>query len=121
MPMGSTSAVPTWIVVFIAAFVATGSTTVAARPFLAALLVPCSSSIAALCRSTCGVTRLDANDGHLSLATRTCLARSAWTLSALSVPPVHVGKQRHRSFRPLPTHRTCGAEMDGVPVEADQL
>src|SRR6266487_1802219 len=47
----------------------------------------CSSSIAALCLSTCGDTRLDANDGHLSRATRTCLASSDWTLSALSRSP----------------------------------
>jgi hypothetical protein len=42
---------------------------------------PCRSSIAAVCLKTCGDTRLDFNDGHLSPATRTYLARSDWTLS----------------------------------------
>src|SRR5262245_14093554 len=105
----------------------------------------CGSFIAALCRKTCGDTRLDASDRHLSVAARTCLARSACTLSALRRPPV--GKQRLRrascrllepflqgdtpvpgqwcaallsSFTNAP-HMSAGAEMDGVPVEADQL
>jgi len=45
---------------------------------------PARSSIAAVCLSTCGDTRLDANDGHLSMAIRTYLANSDWTLSALT-------------------------------------
>ena len=43
----------------------------------------CSSSIAALCLSTCGDTRFDFNYGQLSPATCTCFASSDWTLSAL--------------------------------------
>src|ERR1051326_3532044 len=90
----------------------------------------CSSSIAALCLSTCGDTRLDANDGHLSRAMLACLARSDWTLSALSRPPWTLGNNAlaprragslshawrvhraselsgvHRSFRPFARHRT---------------
>src|SRR5215472_17538844 len=90
----------------------------------------CRSSIAAVCLKMCGDTRLDFNDGHLSLATRTYLASSAWTLSALSRPPCTLGNNAfasylidslshalrasraclvsgvHRSLRPLPTHRT---------------
>src|SRR5580692_591693 len=87
------------------------------------------SSIAALCLSTCGDTCFDFNDGQLSPATRTCFARSDWTLSALSrppctlgnkaIPPFRAGSLSHawsarranvvsgvvRSFRPLATHR----------------
>jgi hypothetical protein len=50
-------------------------------------LADLSSSIAALCLSTCGDTRLDRDDGHLSLAACTYLASRDWTLSALSWPP----------------------------------
>ena len=91
----------------------------------------CSSSIAALCLSTCGDTRFDFNDGQLSPATCTCFANSDWMLSALSrppctlgnkaVPPFRTGSLSHtwsarrarvvsgvvRSFRPLPTQCTC--------------
>ena len=98
---------------------------------ITALSTPaCSSSIAALCLSTCGDTRLDFNDGQLSPAARTCFASNDWTLSALSRPPCTLGnnavapfragslshawralrtmcgQRRARSFRPLPTHRT---------------
>jgi hypothetical protein len=43
--------------------------------------------------ATCGDTRLDFNDGHLSLATRTYLASSDWTLSALRRPPCMLGNK----------------------------
>jgi hypothetical protein len=42
---------------------------------------------------TCGDTRLDFNDGYLSLATRTYLASSDWTLSALRLPPCTLGNK----------------------------
>jgi hypothetical protein len=93
------------------------------RPPAATPLQRCASARAAIPAWTI-------NDEHLSLATRTCSARSDWTLSALSRPPCTLGNNAlapcrdgslshawrairtcvvsgvHRSFRPLPTHRT---------------
>src|SRR5262245_48522794 len=57
----------------------------------------CKSSIAAVCLKTCGDTRLDFNDGYLSLATLTYLARSDWTLSALRRLPCMLGNKGARS------------------------
>ena len=54
----------------------------------------------ALSLSTCGDTRLDTNDGHLSRATRTCLVKSDWTLSALRRPPCTLGNSAFAVERP---------------------
>ena len=62
----------------------------------------CSSSIAALCLSTCGDTRLDFNDGHVSLAARMCLASNDWMLSSLNRPPCTLGLNAVAPFRADP-------------------
>ena len=86
----------------------------------------CSSSIAALCLSTCGETRLDFNDGHVSLAARTCLASNYWMLSSLNRPACTLGLNAVAPFRAVPepclesTPNMCGQRRASIfPPLAD--
>ncbi len=92
----------------------------------------CSSRIAAVCRSTCGLTVLVAIDGHASAAVVVCSASRRWSASRLSARPVRVGNAGSsgcparsvsqarrtatvclvsgvmRCLRPFPRQLTCG-------------
>jgi hypothetical protein len=50
------------------------------------------SSVPAVWRKQCGVTRFSFNAGHLSLATATCFANRYCTPSGLSLVPLAFGK-----------------------------
>ena len=48
--------------------------------------------MAAVWRSTCGVTRFFISEEHFTRAAATCLFTRSWTASALSLPPERLGK-----------------------------
>lgn len=61
-------------------------------------MAACSNSIAALGRSTCGVTRLFFSVVHVCCATTTYFETRYWTESELSRPPQPYGNRSERSF-----------------------
>jgi hypothetical protein len=60
----------------------------------------CNNSIAAVCRSTCGVTCFFISEGHLMRAIATCLASACCTASALRRLPRLLGNRNCDSLSP---------------------
>jgi hypothetical protein len=65
--------------------------------------------------STCGDTRLDFNDGQVSLAARTCLASNDWMLSSLNRPLCMLGLNAVAPLRAVPEPCVSPAQQLVIP------
>src|SRR5260221_9495674 len=73
-----------------------------------------NNSMAAVCRSTCGVTCFFISEGHVVWAVATCLASAGCTASALRHPPLLLGNRYCDSSSPCSLIHSLITYTDGI-------